>query len=334
MKYPDLTNIIWTAKHNGIESCVIDCEVVAFDRERNVLLPFQILSTRKRKVEEGETGEEKVKVVLQAFDMLMINNKSLLCESLRVRRMILHKAFTEHQGYFYYASGMDHVENGDTTPIEQYLQESCAAACEGLMVKTLDSNASYEPSKRSLNWLKVKKDYIDGMGICDSVDLVVIGAYHGRGKRTGAYGAYLMACYDPERDEYQSVCKVGTGFKDEDLARLSEKLLPLVLASGQKPGYYNVGDPLTPDVWFQPKLLWEIQAADLTASSVHKGGIGKLSDCSKGIGLRFPRYLRDRDDKKPENATSAEQIAEIYHSQDLGTGGDNNDDDDDDDDIL
>ena len=105
-------------------------------------------------------------------------------------------------------------------------------------MKTLDDNATYDPSKRSLNWLKLKKDYIEGMGVADSVDLVVIGAYHGKGKRTNVYGAYLMACYDPDSDEYQSVCKVGTGFKDEDLTKLTKQMEPYIVASKRKPVNY------------------------------------------------------------------------------------------------
>jgi DNA ligase-1 len=234
-------------------------------------------------------------------------------------------------GFFHFASGSDHLEDGDTTPIEVFMQEACQAMCEGLMVKTLNSNATYDPSKRSMNWLKLKKDYIDGMGVCDSVDLVAIGGYYGRGKRTNVYGAYLMACYDPESDEFQSVCKVGTGFKDEDLSSLYAKCKDAVSVSGRKPSNYNVGDPLTPDDWFEPKFVWELQAADLSKSSVHKGGIGKV-DAGRGIGLRFPRFLRERPDKKAEMATTAEQIVEIYESQgDMFEANGKNDDDDDDD---
>jgi DNA ligase 1 len=353
---PSLTLFLSRAKKGPVTSCVVDAEVVAYDRERHCLLPFQILSTRKRKVDENDTEDQKVQVILQAFDLIFLNGKSLLKEPFLFRRTLLHNSFTHLEGYFHFASGMDHLENGDTTAIEIFMQEACNSFCEGLMVKTLNENASYEPSKRSLNWLKLKKDYINGMGVCDSVDLVVIGGYHGRGKRTNVYGAYLMACYDPVNDEYQSVCKVGTGFKDEDLIRLTEQMKGHILgstsgansngsgagtgsgsshSSNKKPSNYNVGDPLTPDDWFDNAVVWELQAADLSKSSVHKGGIDRLGDSGRGIGLRFPRYLRDRPDKKPEMATTSEQIVEMYQSQgDMMEGGSGGGDDDEDDDIL
>jgi DNA ligase-1 len=104
------------------------------------------------------------------------------------------------------------------------------------------------------------------------------------------YGAYLMACYDPDKDEFQSVCKVGTGFKDEDLQNFTELMQPKILASRRRPINYNVGDPLEPDDWFEASVVWEIQAADLSKSSVHKGGIGRVGEAGRGIGLRFPRF--------------------------------------------
>eukprot|EP01033_Poteriospumella_lacustris_P011400 gene11400-8114_t len=347
-KYADLRDVVLAARLPCVDSCIVDAEVVAYDREKQTLLPFQVLSTRKRKLETaaapssssavassssaaaasssaaaafgvdsgaagagaGDFEEPKVKVILQVFDLLSLNGQSLLRESLRTRRALLRLAFQPTaQNYFRFADGADHVENGDTAPIETLLTESCAHMCEGLMVKTLDEHASYEPSKRSLNWLKLKKDYIAGMGVCDSVDLVPIGAYYGRGKRSGVYGAYLMACYEPERDAFQSVCKVGTGFTDEMLQHLHAKMARRVLQSSKKPSNY------------------EIQAADLSRSSVHRGGVGRVgrdddvvtasgsADDVRGIGLRFPRFLRERDDKRPDQATTSEQIVDMFYSQ-------------------
>lgn len=161
------------------------------------------------------------------------------------------------------------------------------------------------------------------MGVCDSVDLTVIGAYYGKGKRTNVFGAYLMACYDPEREEFQSVCKVGTGFSDENLQKLTTQQQEYLLETSKKPMHYNVGDTLTPDVWFQSKTVWELQAADLSKSSVHKGAMGLVDDGSRGIGLRFPRFIRERPDKRPEAGTSAQQVADMYRSQDMhGVAGD------------
>lgn len=327
---------------------------MAYDREKGCLLPFQVLSTRKRKVDDinanGNTldsnatmeqvilnsDNQKVKIILQVFDCLYLNNKSLLYETLKFRRSVARSCFKHVEGYFHLASGCDHVENGDTAPIEAFMTEACNAMCEGLMVKTLTSNATYEPSKRSLNWLKLKKDYINGMGVCDSVDLVVMGGYPGHGKRTNVYGAYLMGCYDADNDEFQSLCKVGTGFSDEDLKMLNDRMNKedTLIENNKKPYNFLVGDMLiTSDIqWFRPIQVWELQAADLSLSSVHRGGIHKLTaeKGDRGIGLRFPRFLRVRDDKKAEQATNVDQILDMYYSQGgTNTATDQNDDDDD-----
>ena len=104
--------------------------------------------------------------------------------------------------------------------IEEFLGESIKDSCEGLMIKTLEVNASYEPSKRSLNWLKLKKDYIDNGGLGDSLDLVVVGADWGKGKRTGSFGSFLLACYDENMEQLQTVTKMATGLSEEMLAKL------------------------------------------------------------------------------------------------------------------
>lgn len=160
--------------------------------------------------------------------------------------------------------------------------------CEGLMVKMLATESStYEPSRRSINWLKaslysscllsrlikqLKKDYLSGVG--DSLDLVVVGAYYGKGKRTNVYGAFLLACYDPDSEHFQTICKIGTGFSEEVLLQFYELLKPLetqvvrgdIEAGGAKP-----------EIWFEPKVVWEVLTADLSLSPVYTAAHGVVS---------------------------------------------------------
>lgn len=325
VKYPEVPQYVRAAAMDGVTSFVLDTEVVAFNRETGNLVPFQVLSTRKKTEESAETA--KVQVIVEAFDLMYLNGKSLLNMSFSDRRDLLKANFGPVESKFQFAKSLDHTEDGDTTILEDFLEAAVKGQCEGLMVKTLDGNAAYEPSKRSLNWLKLKKDYLDGLG--DSVDLVPLGGYYGRGKRTGTFGAYLLACYDPETEEFQSVCKIGTGFSDEDLKNLSESFNDHSL--DEKPSNYITSDTLACDVWFDTIQVWEVKAADLSKSSTHKGAIGRTGEAGRGIGLRFPRFERLRDDKKPQQATTCEQILEMYYQQDSVVnedGGDGNDDDD------
>lgn len=304
-KYPDVLREVSDYIKPETKSFILDCECVAWDTKDERILPFQVLSTRKRKAVDDE--EIRVKVCLFAFDLLHLNEKSLINLPLSERRKLLKESFNETPGKFMFAQSRD-VENIEE--IQEVLDEAVKSQCEGLMVKALDS--TYEIAKRSQYWLKLKKDYLEGLG--DTVDAVVIGAYYGKGKRTGNYGGFLLACYDDEKEQFQTVCKLGTGFKDEDLETHTNFLKNHVI---EKPkSYYVYDDSLKPDVWFEAVQVWEIKCADLSLSPVHRAALGVLED-KKGISLRFPRYLRIRDDKKPEEATNASQIVELYSNQEM-----------------
>ena len=233
-------------------------------------------------------------------------------KSLRERRELMRQAFSEVEGEFLFAQ---HGDTSDLDEIQTLLDESVKASCEGLMVKMLDTEESgYEPSKRSRNWLKVKKDYLSGIG--DSLDLVVLGAYFGKGKRTSVYGAFLLACYNSSKQTYETVCNIGTGFSEAILEEFYAELKDYTIDKA-KPFYTHSSVPKDqPDIWFEPRFVWEVKTADLTLSPRYKAGAEALGDASgKGISLRFPRFIKRRDDKKADQANEAKMVVEMYRKQ-------------------
>ncbi|KAG8942456.1 hypothetical protein FRC04_003624 [Tulasnella sp. 424] len=307
-KYPDLVEQLPRCIKEGTHNFVLDAEAVAVDKNTGGLLPFQELSKRKRK--DVKVEDIQVKVCLFGFDLLYLNGEPLLHKPLAERRELLREAFVPVLGEFAFANSSDSHSVED---IQTFLETSVKDGCEGLMVKMMDSTEShYEPSRRSVNWLKLKKDYLSGVG--DSLDLVVVGAYYGKGKRTNVYGAYLLACYDSDSEQFQTICKIGTGFSDEMLAEHFKQLNPLEIGGDKPRGDVDVGGA-KPDVWLKPEVVWEVLTADLSLSPIYTAAKGLVDE--RGISLRFPRFVRARDDKGPEDATGPEQISEMYERQAL-----------------
>lgn len=278
---------------------IIDGEVVAYDATSKKILSFQTLSTRKRK--DADENSISVKVCVYVFDILFFDGVNLIDRTLKERREVLYKEFEEVEDKFYFS---EHIDCKNVEEIDDFFRKACESNYEGIMIKQLEEGSTYLPSQRSNSWIKLKKDYIDNGG--DSFDLVVIGAYYGKGKRTGVYGGFLLASYNDAEGVFETVCKIGTGFPDDVLSKFYEELNNYVV---EFPKDIRYKDQTRPDVWIKPKLVWEVKAAGVSSSPVYCSGMDRES---KGLSLRFPRFIKERDDKGPEDCTTSDQIYFMY----------------------
>jgi DNA ligase-1 len=301
-QYPDAVDLI--REKVSAKEAILEGECVAMDLETGEMRPFQELMHRRRKygVEEAIS---QYPISLFPFDLLYVDGKDLTLEPLQHRRKELQKIIKENIRLT--PAIQKTVKN--PKELENFFEEAIEKGCEGVMCKSISEDSIYQAGSRGWLWIKYKRDYKSEM--TDTVDLVVVGAFHGRGKRVGTYGALLLATYKEETDTFETVTKCGTGFTDKDLTTLRDSLAKHMVPRKNS----RVQSMLEADVWFEPSLVLEILGAEITLSPIHVCAMDSIRKGS-GLAIRFPRFTgKYRTDKAPEDATTSKEIVEMYRAQ-------------------
>jgi DNA ligase-1 len=301
-QYPDAVELV--KKFVKLDDAILEAECVAMDFETGDMRPFQELMHRRRKYGIEEAIDE-YPVSLFMFDALYTNGSDLTNSPYPERRKALEKAIIQKDC----VALAKQMQTSNAKDLEAFFEEAIADGCEGLVCKSVAKDSIYQAGARGWLWIKYKRDYKSEMN--DSVDLAVVGAFHGRGKRAGTYGALLLAVYNPKTDTFETVTKCGTGFTDKDL-----EYLPRVLKKHEIPKRHSrVDSLLEADVWFEPKIVMEIKGAEITLSPIHTCAIDSIRKGS-GLAIRFPRFTgKYRLDKSPEDATTPTEVVEMYRNQ-------------------
>jgi len=301
-QFPDAVELI--REHIKPRSAIIEAECVSVDLDTGELRPFQELMHRRRKYDIREAIEE-YPVSLFVFDVLYVDGRDLTLEPYPIR----HKVLEEIIDVTDRVQIAKYLITDDPEEMEKFFEEAIENGCEGLVCKSLNEDSIYQAGSRGWLWIKYKRDYKSEM--TDAVDLTVVGAFHGRGKRAGTYGALLLAAYNPDEDIFETVCKCGSGFTDEDLKRIPEIMEPHKIPHR----HARVKSKMEADVWFEPVVVLEVIGAEITLSPIHTCGMDKIRKGS-GLAIRFPRFTgRYRLDKSAEDSTTVKEIIEMYRSQ-------------------
>ena len=283
---------------------IIEGEAVAVDPETDEMRPFQTLMQRRRKYRIKEMMK-KLPIAVFLFECLYADGEDLTLEPYPTRRSRLMDIVEETERFKLVKA----LETENPDEFERFFEEGIADGCEGLVVKSTADESIYRAGARSWLWVKLKRSYQSKM--VEPIDLVVVGAFHGRGRRAGSYGALLATAYDPDADVFRTVCKVGSGFTDEDLERLP-KMLEEYRREERHP---RVDAFLEADIWFSPSLVIEVLGDEITLSPIHTAAFNRIRENS-GLAIRFPRFTgRWREDKAPEDATQVDEVVDMYNAQ-------------------
>ena len=267
---PDISEILMKCTDHDV---ILDGEVIAVENGKP--MPFQYVLKRFRRKHDIDAHIENVHLIPNVFDILLLDDESLIERPFSERRRILEENVREYVA--------PQIVSGDIPEIEEFYRNALEDGHEGIMVKSL--SASYTPGQRVREWIKIKPEV-------DTIDLAVIGAEWGEGKRAGFFGSFLLACRD-ENDELYPVSKVATGISDEMLAFIYERLKDSVISESGKL------------VRFEPETVFEVGYAE----------IQKSVNYESGYALRFPRFIRMRDDKGIDEIETIPSISERFSVQ-------------------
>ena len=286
-QFPDVVKVI---KNNVKgDSFILDCETIGIDPKTGKWLPFQNISQRIKRKYDIKEMIKKIPVMVNVFDILAYNNKTLIKDPFKKRRDIIDKIIKPVQDKLQRAK---QIITSDIKEAEKFYKESLDKGNEGIMVKSLD--AIYKPGARVGYGMKVKP-------VMTTLDLVITGAEIGEGKRAKWFSSFTVACIDPDTDQYLDVGQVGTGIKEKasenkseaTFGQMTESLKPLVISEKGR------------SVRVKPKIVVEVNYEEIQKSPKY----------NSGYALRFPRIIRIREDRDPEEISTIGMVEQLYKEQ-------------------
>lgn len=311
--YPDIVEGV--IKELKVKEAIIEGEAIGFNPQTGDFLPFQQTVQRKRKYGISEKVSE-IPLKLFAFELLYVDGKNFIAEPFIERRRMLEKIIHRSGDIFTDTLLISPEKIVDTAKqLELQFDEAVSKGLEGIMSKKLDG--VYQAGARGWNWIKFKRSY--SSKIDDTIDCVVMGYDFGRGKRAGfGIGAFLVGIYDEKNDQFVTVAKIGTGLTDTEWRELKERADHYI--SDKKPALYEVDKMMEVDKWVKPEIVVEIKADEITKSPVHTAGRKMKQSKSgsavevdvPGYALRFPRLIRFREDRRPEESTTLDEVDEMF----------------------
>lgn len=292
-QYPDVCDTIRT--NIKTQNVILEGEVVAMDAFYEKMLPFQVLSKRRRKYDVKETLKE-IPVCLFLFDLLKLEEEEYIGKTLPKRRKKLEEIVDERDELKLVKSKLIN----STEELLDFFNEARKEGTEGIIAKSMKEDSIYQAGNRGFIWIKLKG--LEGGKLKDTIDVVLIGAFYGRGRRSGLYGTYIGAVYDPEKDKFIAFTRIASGWTDEIMNNLMDEMKKYEISNKPR----NVICEDQPDTWLKPEVVIEIVGDEITISE-------KFS--SLGYSMRFPVFQRFRRDKGPEDITTVEEIEKLYNIQ-------------------